>query len=122
MNATATISAILVLMPLDARACLHIPHYDPAGVGENATVLGWGDTSFNVERRKSGLGTEMLQRVDDLIIYPKEDCRNIMSRIAGRLLPDNFGEYYICAGVPDGSKDACIVSRNEFLYVHIYGS
>ncbi|GFT78505.1 clotting factor B [Nephila pilipes] len=87
-------------------ACL--PHFDPAGVGEFVTVLGWGDTAFHSEKRKNGMGTTVLQRVDGLTIVNPIDCRRIMSSISDRNLPDNFGEYYVCAGVPDGSKDACI--------------
>ncbi|GIY12340.1 clotting factor B [Caerostris extrusa] len=54
------------------------------------------------------MGTDILQRGDGLTIFPPNECRDIMSKIAGKQLPDNFGDYYICAGVPDGSRDACI--------------
>ncbi|GFY73438.1 clotting factor B [Trichonephila inaurata madagascariensis] len=94
------------LAPDVMPACL--PFFDPAGIGERVTVLGWGDTIFHPEKRRTEMGTAILQRVDDLTIFVPSECRRIMSTISGHVLPENFGEYYICAGVPDGSKDACV--------------
>nr|XP_042898208.1 uncharacterized protein LOC107438028 [Parasteatoda tepidariorum] len=93
----------MILGPEHVPICL--PHRDTAGPGENGTVLGWGDTMYSKSEDSS---TQRLQRLDDVILYPGNECRNIISRIAGKPLPKDFGDYYLCAGVPDGSKDACV--------------
>ncbi|PRD22923.1 UNVERIFIED_CONTAM: Venom serine protease 34 [Trichonephila clavipes] len=41
------------LAPDVMPACL--PFFDPAGIGERVTVLGWGDTIFHPEKRRSEL-------------------------------------------------------------------
>lgn len=62
-------------------------------------------------------GTDRLQRVNNLPIRSSEECRKIYSRILNRNLPRNFSESYVCAGIPDGSKDSCVVSNVKFYFL-----
>ncbi|GFR29352.1 clotting factor B, partial [Trichonephila clavata] len=69
--------------------------------GENdATVTGWGDTTFG------GVNSKVLQEVT-VPIVPLKDCNASYSAVAKANFPKGITNVFICAGLPEGGKDAC---------------
>ncbi|KFM66487.1 Clotting factor B, partial [Stegodyphus mimosarum] len=69
--------------------------------GYNTTILGWGSTSFG------GKGTTVLHVVENIPITPTQECKRIYSQTGRRSLPYGLTDDFICAGLPEGGKDAC---------------
>ncbi|KAG8194237.1 hypothetical protein JTE90_024568 [Oedothorax gibbosus] len=111
-NFTCFCSDIAVLRLLNLLGTNYTPacinDVEPSGVGENVTALGWGDMEFITKGSNATRGSYFLQRVDGLIILPGDECSIIFSKVLKTPMPSGFEDYYICAGVPDGTKDACI--------------
>ncbi|GAB6026967.1 hypothetical protein CHUAL_013636 [Chamberlinius hualienensis] len=74
--------------------CLPDEANDPIGdlMGQFATVVGWGTTSFG------GRGSGVL-RYAEVPIWDNSDCDNVYTQ--------SIEKIYLCAGYPDGGKDAC---------------
>ena len=72
--------------------------------GVNGTVIGWGILS------RRGVLPSVLQEVT-VPIVSNAKCIEMFLK-AGRML--SISETFICAGLPEGGKDACYVSSSVF--------
>nr|XP_037269491.1 clotting factor B-like [Rhipicephalus microplus] len=70
-------------------------------VGKEATVLGWGDTMFGGPR------SDILQEVNGLPVVPVKQCNESYSKLRGNPFRRGITSEFICAGLPQGGKDAC---------------
>ncbi|XP_067140054.1 serine proteinase stubble-like [Centruroides vittatus] len=69
-------------------------------VGKEATVVGWGDSEF-------GSGFSQVLHEVAIPIVSSRDCYAAYERLRSSSFPRGDMEQYICAGLPDGGKDAC---------------
>ncbi|XP_035217814.1 clotting factor B-like, partial [Stegodyphus dumicola] len=91
-----------ILTPQIAHICLPPPEMATMDLsGHNTTILGWGSTEFG------GKGTTVLHIVEDIPITSMQECKTIYSRTGRRSLPNGLSDDFICAGLPEGGKDAC---------------
>ncbi|GFY48361.1 clotting factor B [Trichonephila inaurata madagascariensis] len=67
---------------------------------KDATVTGWGDTTFG------GVNSKVLQEVT-VPIVPLKDCNASYYEVARGNFPKGITNVFICAGLPEGGKDAC---------------
>lgn len=70
-------------------------------VGREATVLGWGDTMFGGPR------SDILQEVNGLPVVPVKQCNESYSKLRGNPFRRGITPEFVCAGLPQGGKDAC---------------
>lgn len=70
-------------------------------VGKEATVLGWGDTMFGGPR------SDILQEVNGLPVVPVKQCNESYSKLRGNPFRRGITSEFVCAGLPQGGKDAC---------------
>lgn len=70
--------------------------------GKNATVIGWGTTSFQGDLAKN------LMEVS-VPIVSNEECDQAYGSMEGSTVsyPEGINHNFICAGHPDGGKDSC---------------
>lgn len=70
--------------------------------GQKVTLTGWGDTAF------FGFPSSILQEVS-LSVFPTEQCDSSYSTLLDypTFWPEGIGEETVCAGDPEGGKDAC---------------
>ncbi|XP_071537043.1 venom protease-like [Panulirus ornatus] len=70
--------------------------------GRNVTLTGWGDTLFN------GFPSSILQEVN-VTVFPSSRCDASYSNLVeySRSWPRGIGNETICAGDPNGGRDAC---------------
>lgn len=70
--------------------------------GQNATVIGWGTTSFGGDIAKN------LMEVT-VPIVTNEECDKAYSSIEGSAIsyPEGINHNFVCAGPPEGGKDSC---------------
>lgn len=80
--------------------CLPPPGSFEDIVGEDVTVIGWGDQEFG------GVQASVLREVTVQVIDNKE-CNAAYSKLRGSSIPRGITDLFICAGVPEGGKDAC---------------
>lgn len=80
--------------------CLPSPGGFQDIVGEDVTVIGWGDQDFG------GVQASVLREVTVQIIDNKE-CNDAYSKLRGSSISQGITNKFICAGVPEGGKDAC---------------
>nr|API81376.1 venom toxin [Hemiscorpius lepturus] len=69
-------------------------------VGHEVVVVGWGDQSFG------GIRDNKLREVN-ISVLDREQCNNAYSTLASRSIPKGVTSQFICAGDPEGGKDAC---------------
>lgn len=94
-----------------APICLYSGDSSGELVSSKLTAIGWGRTTPN------GDVSSELQKVD-LNYVPHEICQRAYSNIPGGNLPDGIRkESQLCAGVEDGSKDACQVSFSSMINI-----
>lgn len=67
---------------------------------ETVTISGWGFTEYNGQRSRILLKA-------DLNLMPREMCNQTYSRLESRRISRGITDDFICAGTPDGKKDAC---------------
>lgn len=68
--------------------------------GRNVTVTGWGDLEFGGKR------ATVLQEVTIQVIDPPT-CDRAYIQQRGTTIPRGITTQFLCAGVPEGGKDAC---------------
>lgn len=69
-------------------------------VGRKATVIGWGDSAF-------GAGFSQVLNEVSVPVVSGRDCFAAYERLRSSTFPRGEMEQYICAGFPEGGKDAC---------------
>lgn len=80
--------------------CLPSPDVSSLLLGKSVIVIGWGDQSFGGRR------TPELRQVT-VSVTSRTSCNNSYSRLRSSSIPRGITEQFICAGVPQGGKDAC---------------
>ncbi|XP_042904457.1 trypsin-1 isoform X2 [Parasteatoda tepidariorum] len=91
-----------LLHPMIAHICLPSPRITSMSlVGKNTTLLGWGDATFG------GRGTSVLHIVEGLPVVSNEECQKRYKSKIVNVLPHGITDEFICAGLPEGGKDAC---------------
>lgn len=81
-------------VPFDSNknpAC--VPNDNDDYVKQNATVVGWGTTSY------SGTSSNTLKEVT-IPVWPLKDCQNVYGK-------EKITDKQICAGLKQGGKDSC---------------
>jgi secreted trypsin-like serine protease len=70
--------------------------------GQNATVIGWGTTSFGGDIAKNLMEVQVP-------IVSNEECDKSYSSVEGSAVsyPEGINHNFICAGAPEGGKDSC---------------
>ncbi|KFM76137.1 Clotting factor B, partial [Stegodyphus mimosarum] len=68
--------------------------------GRDVTVTGWGDVEFGGQR--ASILREVTVKVVDL-----PSCNQSYADMRGTTIPQGLTSQFICAGVPEGGKDAC---------------
>ncbi|XP_035223833.1 clotting factor B-like [Stegodyphus dumicola] len=68
--------------------------------GRDVTVTGWGDLEFGGQR--ASILREVTVKVMDL-----PSCNQSYADMRGTTIPQGLTSQFICAGVPEGGKDAC---------------
>ncbi|KAG8196781.1 hypothetical protein JTE90_014513 [Oedothorax gibbosus] len=76
------------------------PMTDSDLIGKRVTVMGWGDESYG------GKTSRVLQETSFPIVSRKT-CNASYVRVASNRFPRGITENLLCAGDPDGGKDAC---------------
>jgi len=92
-------------------------HFDNKDfVGFPTKLMGWGATSF------TGPISDTLQEVEVRIIDNRE-CNHNYSQIIGHEsgFPNGINKQFICAGLPEGSKDSCQGDSGGPLAIEIDG-
>ncbi|XP_035208066.1 serine proteinase stubble-like [Stegodyphus dumicola] len=69
-------------------------------VGKNVTVMGWGDDSYG------GVTSRVLKEAT-VPIVSRRSCNDSYVRVASNRFPKGITENMLCAGSPNGGKDAC---------------
>lgn len=69
-------------------------------LGKNVTVIGWGAQSYG------GIRGPELRQVDVFVISRKK-CNESYGQLKSSSISKGITDQFICAGVPDGGKDAC---------------
>ncbi|XP_055940803.1 serine proteinase stubble-like [Argiope bruennichi] len=68
--------------------------------GKPVTVMGWGDESY-------GGKTSRVLREASFPIVPRKSCNESYFRVASNRFPRGITSNMLCAGDPNGGKDAC---------------
>ncbi|GBM39264.1 Clotting factor B [Araneus ventricosus] len=68
--------------------------------GKQVTVMGWGDESYG------GKTSRVLQEASFPIV-PRKSCNESYFRVASNRFPRGITSNMLCAGDPNGGKDAC---------------
>ncbi|XP_023238703.1 clotting factor B-like isoform X1 [Centruroides sculpturatus] len=111
------------LRPEDARPVCLPPETltEQALRGKNVTVLGWGAQSYGKSRYApsilngrmrdarlltGGIRSRQLREAD-VIVWSLKTCNESYRRLGSSTLPRGITDGFVCAGVPEGGKDAC---------------